>query len=151
MNEDFCRMVGQHLTTEQAKEQRRSLRQTVGAILSGLCLAGLFVAATEAYGVEVPLHVWTDGKTTIRLMPGPCTDPVVKPFLESVGELKRFKAIESNWTYRDGQKKTHGGCWAEFSAKDTGTVPVFMMFFDDGERLVVEKSEFLKKPGTTGV
>ena len=151
MNDDFARMVGQHLTSEQAKEQRKTLRETVVAILSGLCLAGLFMAATEAYGAEVPVHVWSDGATTIRLMPGECVDKVVKPFLESVGELKRFKAVESSWLYKDGQRKEHGGCWAEFSAKDTGTVAVFMIFFDDGERVVVEKSEFLKKRGQVGV
>ena len=151
MNDDFCRMVGQHLNSEQAKEQRKSLRETALAVIAGLCLAGLFAAATEAYGAEIPVHVWSDGKTTIKLMPGECTDPVVKPFLESVGELKRFKNIESAWTYKDGQKKTHGGCWAEFSAKDTGTVAVFVLFFDDGDKHVVEKSEFLKKPGTVGV
>lgn len=152
MNEDFCRMVGQHLTTEQAKEQRKSLRQTVGAILSGLCLAGLFIAATEAYGVEIPVHVWSDGKTTIKLMPGPCVDPMVKPFLEAVGELPKFKAIESNWTYQDGRKQKHGGCWAEFTAKEAGAPePVFLLLFDDGDKHVVLKSEFLKKRGTVGV
>lgn len=115
-----------------------------------MCLAGLVVAAA-VYGEEPPVHVWSDGQTTIKLMPGPCVDKVVKPFLEHAGDLKKFRAIESTWRYKDGQKKSHGGCWAEFSAKQTGTVALFVFFFDDGDRHVVEKSEFLKKPGTTGV
>lgn len=151
MNENLASMAAEAMRTHEAKEERRKLRSWVHYAFGAGCALALFVAAFNAIGAEIPVHVWTDGKTTIRLMPGPCTDPVVKPFLESVGELKRFKNIESDWTYKDGQKKSHGGCWAEFSAKDTGTVAVFMMFFDDGERVVVEKSEFVKKRGQVGV
>ena len=152
MNDDFCRMVGQHLNSEQAKEQRKSLRETALAVIAGLCLAGLFAAATEAYGAEIPVHVWSDGKTTIKLMPGACVDPMVKPSLEAVGELPKFKAIESTWLYKDGRRANHGGCWAEFTAKEAGAPePVFLMLFDDGEKHIVPKSEFLKKPGTVGV
>ena len=151
MNNDFCRMVADALTEQDAKEERRKLRPWVGMVLAGMCLAFLVVAAKNVYGQEVPVHVWSDGQTTIKLMPGPCTDKVVKPFLESVGELGRFKNIESSWLYKDGRRANHGGCWAEFSPKETGTVAVFVLLFDDGDRHVVEKSEFLKKRGQVGV
>ena len=151
MNENKEWFEGDGWTDEQAKMERKSLREVVLAILAALCLSGLVIAATEAYGAEVPVHVWSDGTTTIKLMPGECTDPVVKTFLESVGELKRFKNIESSWLYKDGKRVDHGGCWSEFSAKETGTVAVFVLFFDDGDKHVVEKSEFLKKRGQVGV
>jgi hypothetical protein len=152
MNDNFCRMVADALTEQDAKEERRKLRPWVGAVVSGMCLALLFVATKSVYGAEVPAHVWSDGKTTINLMPGPCVEPVVKSFLESVGELPKFKAIESSWTYKDGKKMNHGGCWAEFTAKEAGAPEaVFLLLFDDGDKHVVLKSEFLKKRGTLGV
>ena len=151
MKDNLYRLAATFLLEQDAKEERRNLRPWIGAVLAGMCLAVLIVAAKNVYGAEVPVHVWSDGQTTIKLMPGPCVDKVVKPFLESVGELHRFKAINSSWLYQDGRHVTHGGCWSEFSEKETGSVALFVLFFDDGDKHVVEKSEFLKKPGHTGV
>lgn len=121
-------------------------------LIWGALIAAVIGVVKIASAAEVPVHVWTDGQTTIKLMPGACVDPVVKPFLESVGELPKFKAIESSWRYQDGKRKTHGGCWAEFSAKETGAPEaVFLLLFDDGDKHVVTKSEFLKKRGQVGV
>ena len=152
MNENLASMAAEAMRTHEAKEERQKLRPWVHGAIGAGCALALFVAAIEAYGAEVPVHVWTDGNTTIKLMRGPCVDPAVKPFLESVGELPKFKAVESTWLYKDGRRANHGGCWAEFTAKEAGAPePVFLMLFDDGEKHIVPKSEFLKKPGTVGV
>ena len=121
-------------------------------LLWGALIAAFLGVIKIATAAEVPLHVWSDGKTTIKLMSGACVDPAVKPFLESAGELPKFKAIESSWLYKDGRRQVHGGCWTEFSAKEAGAPePVFLMLFDDGDKHIVLKSEFLKKPGMVGV
>jgi hypothetical protein len=142
------------LTSEKAREMRMALLGGMWRALTFAAAIAVFVGFIAAYshGVkaeEIPVHVYDDGGTVIQLMPSPCVDPAVKPFLESVGELERFKAVDSIFLYRDGQRKRHGGCWAEFSAKEAGAPEaIFVIFFDDGDKAVIPKAEFLRGKGS---
>jgi hypothetical protein len=115
-----------------------------------IAIAMLFVVAPAA--AEVPVHVYEANGTTIRLMSGPCVEPRTVMFLSQTTpeEAGRFKAIDSTWRYHDGSLNPHKGCWAEFSAAETGGADVFVLIFDDLERYVVPKSDFLQKPGQSG-
>ena len=150
MNDNFCLMVSDHLKSQDAKEERAHVRLWVGRVLALAALLFTTVYATGAYA-QVPVHVHESRAVTIRLMPGPCVEPRIVMVLTRAGTIDRFKAIESTWVYESGEKKTHAGCWTEFTAQETGSKASFGMIFDDGERFVVPKEEFLKKPGQTGV
>lgn len=145
----FHGLTAEH-DSREAKAERGKLREVIGVLLALVfCMAivGLYSYSLPAKAEEIPLHIYDDGETLIRLLPGPCSDPAVKPFLEAVGELDRFKAVDSTFTYRSGERKRHGGCWSEFSGKETGGVEVFLIIFDDGDKAAFPKAEFLRGKG----
>jgi hypothetical protein len=72
MNDNFCRMVADALTEQDAKEERRKLRPWVGAVISGMCLAILFAAAKNVYGAEGTLVYRDVAGNSLTLMKEPC-------------------------------------------------------------------------------
>ena len=70
MHKDFYLMVADFLTEQEAKEDRRYLRPWVGAVISGACLAALFVLATSAYAE--PVARATAGGIQITVYNEPC-------------------------------------------------------------------------------
>jgi hypothetical protein len=135
--------------------QRKDLRNcfiilaAVGVILG--MLAGCAVTDTQqpsAPKVEIPVHVYDDGGTSMRLMGGPCADPrVMEIILVGMPQyVDRFKAIESTWRMQDGSRQEFSGCWAEVSAEEVG-FEALLLIFEDGERYLVNKAEFLAGKG----
>jgi hypothetical protein len=114
------------------------------AVILGM-LAGCAAVSPQQ---EIPTHVYQDESKTIRLMPGPCVHPGVKGFIgAATPELaERFRAIESTWSVRDGTRKAFAGCWIEFTADEVG-YEAFGLLFEDGERYLVNKAEFLAGKG----
>jgi hypothetical protein len=95
MNKDFCRMVADALTEQDAKEERRSLRPWVGAVLAGMCLALLFVFAREAYGATYSLRAGNGD--SITLTEAPCTQgPWFKDW-RAARFVYQGKSYESCW------------------------------------------------------
>lgn len=124
-------------------------RMTVIPWLLWAALVVSFVGCvkTASAQVPIPLYVHESEAAYIRLMSSPCEHLGILQFLaQNGGDTSRFKAIESEWAYPQG-KKAHVGCWMEFTKEETGTEAAFGMMFDDGERFIVPKSEFLKKQG----
>ena len=70
MHKDFARMVADALTEQDAKEERRNLRPWIGAVISGACLAALFVLATSAYAE--PIARAEQGPVQITVYSEPC-------------------------------------------------------------------------------
>ena len=135
--------------TSLRKGERNMLRPIIGAVLAAFLALLLVFVASQAYAEEVPVHVHESGGTTIQLMPGPCVHPGIKEFLDVGMPHHKFKAIASNWRMADGTHKPFVGCWAELTAEEVGE-PAFMLLFEDGERYLVPRDEFLQKPGQVG-
>jgi hypothetical protein len=73
MNNDFARLVAGFLTEQDSREERRKLRPWVGALLAGMCLAILFVAAKNTYGAEMPPMIYRDSAgNSLTLYQEPC-------------------------------------------------------------------------------
>ena len=132
MNDNFCRMVADALTEQDAKEERRKLRPWVGAVVSGACLAALFVLATSAYAV--PMLKSSDGSVALKLKDTPCSDEKVLFFLAQKVQpefLGKFK--DSVLTYGGREWKS---CWIEhqghiFSIDEEGAPmqPIPLQYF----------------------
>ncbi len=141
------------LASPQAKAERERLRSWWGVVLA--IIAGALIAAGVVYShklnaEEIPVHVFEQDGTTIRLMRGPCVEPMIVVFVAQAAPqyAERFKAIESVWPYRDGSVKRHAGFWMEMSTEETRGGAAFVMLFDDGQRIVVDKAEFLRGKGS---
>lgn len=129
------------------KLERCMLRRFVlwALVLGGALGVAFYAAKLEAE--EIPFHVFEQGGTTIKLMRGPCVDGYSRAFLAVAPQyLARAKAIRSVWRYRDGLSKEHAGCWFELSVTEAAESSFFLIF-DDGEKMVVPKSEFLRGKG----
>lgn len=95
MNKDFCLMVADFLTEQDAKEDRRKLRPWVGAVVAGMCLAILFVAAKNAYGASYSLKA--PNGDSVTLMDSPCTQgPWFKDW-RAARFVYQGKSYESCW------------------------------------------------------
>jgi hypothetical protein len=129
--------------------QRKDLRNCILILVAVAVILGLLAGcAAVAPQQEIPMHVYQDESKTIRLMPGPCVHPGVKEFIgASTPELaERFRAIESTWRMSDGTRKAFAGCWIEFTADEVG-YEALALLFEDGERYLVDKAEFLAGEG----
>jgi len=113
----------------------------VGVIL-GL-LAGC--ASTTPKPSAIPVHVIEQGRTVIRLMPGPCVDPYSLAFVSRLEPqiVERLRAIDSTWPMSDGTRRPFAGCWIELTAEEAGGTPAFGLIFEDGQRFTVPKSDLL--------
>lgn len=153
MNDNLCRLVAEHLNTEESKRERATLAQRLIAVLGTLCLVLLVCIAatwpTKAHAQAIPLHVLDKDGIEIRLMDLPCEDArsimMIRP--EALG---RFKAVQSTWPEKDGSRKEFAGCWAELTAKESGGEEGFLVIFSDGESGFIPKSEFKKVRGQVG-
>ena len=98
---------------------------------------------------DIPVHVYEEGRTSIRLMGGPCVQPMILGFVSQAGPqyVERLRAVESTWPHKDGSVHEYAGCWLELSAEETGGGAAFFVIFSDGHRFVVDKAEFLKGKG----
>lgn len=112
----------------------------------------LNVIAPAAYGQALPLHVHEEDGISVRLMPGPCVDPVSKANILPA-HVARAKAIASDWRMMDGNMKPFAGCWIELTKEEAKSAQnLFVLFFSDGEIISVYTSAFGKKPrGATGI
>lgn len=130
-------------------QERRDCRKCILILAAvGVILGLLAGCASGGAKQEVPMHVYQDEIKTVRLMPGPCVHPGVKEFIgASTPELAaRFRAIESTWRMSDGTRKAFAGCWIEFTADEVG-YEALALLFEDGERYLVKKAEFLPGKG----
>lgn len=117
--------------------------------LNKLVLAVLLYASAIVIAAEIPMHVYDKDGTVIRLMRGPCSDPRVMEIIV-VGmpaHAPRFKAIESTFRMRSGVSKDFAGCWVELTAEEVG-FEAFFLLFEDGDKYLVPKAEFLAKRQT---
>jgi hypothetical protein len=136
-------------------KERASIRERVFTWLGAICFLSLLLIATVcpiyALAEEIPVHVFERQGLLVRLMPGPCVDPVSVALIQRAIPPQfhsRFKAVESVWPEKDGTFKPYAGCWAEFSGEEADhTSPVIFTVFSDGSSGVVEKSIFTKKAG----
>jgi len=141
------------LTAQQAKEDRKHLRVWVGRVLVLLALAAWTIYVTKAYAEEIPVYVSEQQGIVVRLMAGPCVEPLSQQIVMSgpPQHVAKFKAIDSEWPMKDGTRKKFAGCWALLTAEEAGAMEdVFVLVFEDGMVGGVLKSEFLKKAGDTG-
>jgi hypothetical protein len=150
MNDNFCRMVADALTEQDAKEERRKLRPWVGAVVSGMCLALLFVATKSAYGQgkEQSADVAQYGQISVYLYNKPCENKLV------LGRLEE----RVHKTYRAGEAfhKSLGHrelCYLRLEAYDS----IFILD-EHGDMADLPKSDFKPwkgntkpKPGQVGV
>lgn len=97
---------------------------------------------------EVPVHVHEQDGLSIRLMSGPCVDANSLAFMGG-HYTERLRAIESTWRMRDGSTKTFAGCWMLLTKEEAGAESFFLIF-EDGERHLIPKNDFLKKRGQVG-
>lgn len=156
--EQLFRQAGEAMIEHEKLERAAWRRKVWLGIRDGLTFAAciaVFVAFVAAYskGVkaeEVPLHVYDDGATVIRLMPGPCVHPMIIGFVGQGGPeyTERLRAIESTWPHKDGTRHEYAGCWLGLSKKEGGGKELFFLMFSDGHRFVIPKAEFLRGKGT---
>lgn len=143
---------------EEARAERHWLTRIVIAVIVGLvivgALASMLARAEATETVPIPVYVYEQDGTTIRLMPGPCVDAVSKVTIMrgAPQHLERFKAIESVWPMKDGTKRAFAGCWAELAAGEIG-IPedkagrderVLLLLFADGQGFAMKKRDFQK-------
>lgn len=100
-----------------------------------------------AWAQEIPLHVLERPEVTINLLPSPCVDPVslalaTRGLPEPL--LKDLKAIASNWLEKDGSRKDYAGCWLDMHHG-------FLVIFSDRTYDIIDKAEFKKTKGATGI
>lgn len=156
MSEDKEWFSGRAVDDEEARVERSELRKIVGILLVVGIAVGVLVGATGCasspapaaeVAIEIPLHVFERGRTSIRLMRGPCVDAYSRAFIARMAPeyLERLRAIDSTWPMNDGSLKAFAGCWIEFSAEEMEGEPAIGMIFEDGQRLVLPKSEL--RPG----
>jgi len=81
-------------------------------------------------------------------MPGPGVNANSLAFMGGL-YTERLRAIESTWRMRDGSAKPFAGCWMLLTKEEAG-VESFFLIFADGERYLIPKDDFLKKPGRGG-
>jgi hypothetical protein len=112
MNDNFCRLVADALVEQDAKEERRKLRDWVHyAIGAGFALA-LLISAFNAIGAEV--YKATSGAglpVTLRITQEPCTDVNVLSHLKAGIQEKyipMFKRAVLNW-----EGKVFEACWMQ--------------------------------------
>ena len=108
-------------------------------------IAATLLPPPAASAEEIPVHVHEQDGLTVRLMPGPCVERNSTLMIASGAPqyLERLRALESVWRMKDGTSKPFSGCWLALSKSETGSEDVFVLLFEDGERYVVPKSEFL--------
>lgn len=124
---------------------------TLVALLIGVAVA-VDAYADEPQPKLIPLHVHEEDGLSVRLMPGPCVEPISKASIRPI-HRERAKAIESDWRMADGSVQPFAGCWIELSKEEAKTAKdVFVLFFSDGEIYTVFTSAFGAKPeGSVGI
>lgn len=152
MSNDFARMVADYLSSRDAKDERQKLRPWT-LVYALACFVALFIAVDSAYGQTVVHSYEEKGKVAVQLLNAPCTDEFSLMVLSQAPQyMSRAKGLTSQWLHSDDQKMhPYGGCWVEFSKEEAGGEAVFFLMFADGQRIVVPKTQFTKKPGTVGV
>jgi hypothetical protein len=112
MNENLASMAAEAMRTNEAKEERRKLRDWVHyAIGAGFALA-LLISAFNAIGAEV--YKATSGAglpVTLRITQSPCTDVNVLSHLKAGIQEKyipMFKRAVLNW-----EGKVFEACWMQ--------------------------------------
>ena len=120
-----------------------SVRIVIAAALAALVLAAPAAAA------ELPLHVFEEGGTAIRLMPGACAEARIVAFVVQNGPqyAGALRAIESTWQMQDGSRQDIAGCWFEIDAAEGGGEELVVLLFADGDRYVVPKASFKLRQG----
>ena len=109
--------------------------------------------ATKALAQNI-VHTYEEkGKVAVQLLNAPCTDEFSLMLLSQAPQyMERAKGLTSQWLHTDdGKMHPYGGCWVEIPKSETGSEDVFFLMFADGQRIVVPKTTFTKKPGTVGV
>lgn len=95
MNDNFCLMVSDHLTTQESKEERAHVRSWVGRVLVLAALLVTTVYATGAYATTFSLKA--DNGDQITLMESPCThSPWFKDW-QAARFIYRGKTYEACW------------------------------------------------------
>ena len=132
MNDNFCRMVADALTEQDAKEDRRKLRPWVQGAIGAGCAIALFIAAFNAIGA--PMFKSSDGSVALKLKETPCSDEKVLFFLAQKVQpefLGKFK--DATLTYGGREWKS---CWIEhqghiFSIDEEGAPmqPIPLQYF----------------------
>jgi hypothetical protein len=114
VNENLCRLVAEHLNTEESKQERATLAQRVIAVLGTLCLVLLLCIAvawpTKAFAAPV-YQAEVEG-VKIVLTDEPCK-------LSAVENLQR----RATWTEKG---KTTEGCYGGHPA-----FPIVLLYFAD--------------------
>lgn len=152
MSHDKPYFQGRYVDDEHEMEtcNRRRFVFWLSLILS-FVIAGFIVSA---HAGEIPVHVMDKDGVTVRLMPGPCADGTSMMLVLQLVPPQfhdRFKAIDSEWPHKDGTKGNYPGCWAEFSAEESGQPEAgFFVAFSDGAHGFIPKSAFLKVRGQSG-
>jgi hypothetical protein len=144
----------QHIEiTDLNKDDRSRLRGIVGWILAASFIGGVVIYSMQAWAEEVPVHVYEQDGLVVRLLSSPCVDPAsqMTVYTQAPQYLERLKALDSVWRMKDGTTKPFKGCWLELSKEEVqGPEDVFVLLFEDGDRGVMPKSEFVKKRGQSG-
>lgn len=102
MKDNLYRLASEVFLEMEAKEERRKLRPWVGLVLSGACLAALFVLASNAYAESYSLRAQNGDSVT--LLDTPCNQgPWFKDW-RAARFVYQGKTYESCWrALPDGQ------------------------------------------------
>lgn len=112
----------------------------------------ILIWTTKALAEEpIPVHVVEREEVKMRLMSGPCTDPVsIGLIMNSPVEYHgRFKAVSSQWKDERGNWKEFAGCWMELKASEVPGTPgdVIVLVFSDGWNGAFLKRDLIRKAG----